>query len=917
MTREALALRRSFGVPDDVRYVVVLDQTSHLDWDWLKTFEEYYLYDHNLDFLDHAVRSILRNAKNFLTADPAYHFSIAEIAYLRRFAHDPAEDFQGLSAAAPRFRLIGGGMTSPDELLPHGETLLRNFLVARVWVASMPETSPLRSDPFRQMWVPDSFGHDPQLPMIVEALGMQGAGFARVPGDPLEYWTFEPDFHSGPDDIAAAVLLKEGVDFVWESADGSSCIAHWMQEAYFQGQDIKPGSTATLTQYFKRNQAASKTDYVYIPVANDFSLPVEDLPLAAKQWNEGDGKALSAFAVTLTFDEFVQLLAFHKDELKRRRLPDDCATAQGQDVAPFRPTPYWMGCLPLRPEIRILHHAATNALLAAETFGAILARLAGSDAAHFDAISAGWDALVPSTHHDYLPGTAAGSVYLDEQLRFLHTAQAIGEGALASATRRLAASIEVNAPAGELAVAVCNAAGFARGGLAVMTPQPSFAPASFHTSAGATTPVQVAADGSWIFLLGEDVPSLGYDTGFLGTAPASLDAPASAHRDADGVTLTNGIFTAVIGNDGRIVSAAAAGTSRNLLGGPANGLQFYDDAANDPYQLSNEKGGSLAPIAAAFTTGKVEIPENGPVRATVVVSGWYGVNGRKVAAVHEYSVVSGEPLLRIRTTASSPVKQLVMVEFPLPDPVGCVTYGTPYHWQRVRAVPAVVNDRMAPPFFDATHSFVIPAASADGPPLAVLYHQHLPAWTASYPGSPKSLMACLMRNPESRGSKGVPSVESDPDPHTLSYALRLPDGSGLPGDGTPLRESLAWRMPLHAAPVLPVSGVPRSLPRQYSLATASPAAAIVTAAKEGSLPGETAGDLVLRVYQPTNGALDVTLTLGAPKTPDASARAVTAMETPVDAERAALIDVQLSGDTVRFHAVRAITTLAVRRQTVA
>src|SRR5262245_62659091 len=36
-------VRAELGIPPDADRVLVLSQSSHLDWDWLKTFEDYYV----------------------------------------------------------------------------------------------------------------------------------------------------------------------------------------------------------------------------------------------------------------------------------------------------------------------------------------------------------------------------------------------------------------------------------------------------------------------------------------------------------------------------------------------------------------------------------------------------------------------------------------------------------------------------------------------------------------------------------------------------------------------------------------------------------------------------------------------------------------------------------------------------------
>src|SRR5262249_879362 len=116
-------------------------------------------------------------------------------------------------------RIVGGGITSPDSLLPTGEAFIRDYLVGKTWVDA---TLGL---PIRQAWVPDDFGHDAQLPIVLEAMGLDGVGFGRVPGvaNALQSLGLAP-----PDAGSIATeLLQNGLDFVWRAADGSRSIAHW------------------------------------------------------------------------------------------------------------------------------------------------------------------------------------------------------------------------------------------------------------------------------------------------------------------------------------------------------------------------------------------------------------------------------------------------------------------------------------------------------------------------------------------------------------------------------------------------------------------------------------------------------------------------------------------------------------------
>jgi hypothetical protein len=200
-------------------------------------------------------------------------------------------------------------------------------------------------------------------------------------------------------------------------------------------------------------------------------------------------------------------------------------------------------------------------------------------------------------------------------------------------------------------------------------------------------------------------------------------------------------------------------------------------------------------------------------------------------------------------------------------------------------------------------------ATANDKQQRAIYHSHLLAWAVDVDGS---LMGCLMRNPTAQGHSDIPPVPGDPDPHTVNYALRLPS-TETPASGAQLRESLSYQVPLLARLATGFSeSLFTPLPDSYCLASTSNGAAIITAAKDGTVPGETVGDLVLRIYQPSNQALDVTLTLQAAQAQ--TVRGITALELPLESEAQAALNIKVDGSQITFNAQRALTTLAIRKQ---
>src|SRR5262249_18520118 len=122
-------------------------------------------------------------------------------------------------------RIVGGGITSPDNLICAGEAFIRSYLFGRLWLGQkFPDLLPLK-----HCWIPDDFGQDPELPVLVPAMGMRRIAFTRLPGTPPAY----------SNSTLSEQLLKDGVDFFWQSSDpGSKVYTHWLQGFYTQGASV-------------------------------------------------------------------------------------------------------------------------------------------------------------------------------------------------------------------------------------------------------------------------------------------------------------------------------------------------------------------------------------------------------------------------------------------------------------------------------------------------------------------------------------------------------------------------------------------------------------------------------------------------------------------------------------------------------
>jgi alpha-mannosidase len=227
-------------------------------------------------------------------------------------------------------------------------------------------------------------------------------------------------------------------------------------------------------------------------------------------------------------------------------------------------------------------------------------------------------------------------------------------------------------------------------------------------------------------------------------------------------------------------------------------------------------------------------------------------------------------------------------------------HGTAYHWDQK------LPERAGPLTFEATHDFIVPQFG--GKPLAAIFHAAVPAWAASRDGV---IIGALWRNANKEQCEYYGAEGTDAHEVALSYAIRVPTGVADSRTGRQLREALAYETPLRAAVGQPAG----DLPRVFSLASARPSSAILTAAKAGT---EDESALLLRVYQPTNQSLRVAVRTTARRRFPSNQRFVlqgmTALESPLPGDRATLLELTGQARRFSFLAHRAITTIAIRTE---
>jgi alpha-mannosidase len=736
-------------------------------------------------------------------------------------------------------------------------------------------------------------------------MGFDAVGFARVPGVDTSGRFRGAD--AAPPGSLAEELLASTLDFMWEAADGSRVLAHWMPQSYCQGDTIDRPAVARPTpdeladaiqhmhNYLAVNGPASPTPYVFVPIGCDFAAPKPRLLDYVDAWNASEYPHTGTWVVAASFDHYAQLVGAYRDALPVRR---------------FDPTPYWTGFYASRPVLKTLHHAATRALLAAEVFGALADGIVRSDArgwreqvaARTQALHETWAALVPSNHHDFVTGTALDVVYHGEQEALLSDTLARAAAQRDHALDDLAAAIAAPARDGEQAVAVFNALGFERTGLVELIESALDADSRAGRDAAAGSAVQRSADGGLLFAA--TVPSFGYATVYLqrDAAPVAdlVDAASiSLAPDGNSVVLENNALRAEISlsSGWGLTSLIDKSSAAELIapGSAGNVFVIYDDRGG-LYRFGNEMDGcALSPHTTDTRQGlPAEIVEAGPLRVRVRAP--LLLAGEPFETV--YTLIAGEPFLRMHATGAAPPKSTVMVEFPFAGPLDALMHGTPYHWDRktLARAPWGVS-------FEATHDFLVPELA--GAARVAIYHTGIPAWAAHDDGL---LIGALWRNARVEQCDFLGAMGTDPDVHGVDYALRVPSGLAAPESGQALREALSFATPLLAR----VAGSSGPLPPTQSLASAAPTTAILTAAKSATASPEA---LVLRIYQPSNAPLPVEVSSAArsrvPSGIALTVRPVTALEAPPAPAQAQALALHGSPERFRFLAGHALSTVLI------
>jgi alpha-mannosidase len=920
--------------------------TSHMDWDWNQTFEEYYQTNSGST----PVKTILQNAIALLqdvTLSIPYQYNLAEIAWLQRFLREFPNQLGVLQNFTPnQLVFLGGGITSPDNLVCNGEAFIRNYLVGRRFLKEMKLDAALTD----VCWIPDDFGQDPQLPVVLHAMGMNGVSFWRVPGNEPSPPNGNPQIYDGcnyvPTNGTAPIsyqLMQDGVTFFWQAADGSKILTQQMSSGYGviwnQATSGDGEQEGAMLNTFVNNSGLQPGNLLMAPCGGDFSDPSANLLDAVNYYNSHYATTNKVTAGLATFQDFINAMNAY-----------EAANPGTLQTIAMDASNFWTGYFASRPQLKINQQQGVNMLLATETLGTLLQAqspvLANQWTAIAPTIAEAWELLSPSTHHDYITGTSPDNVYADEQLPLGNKALLTAQTALEQALALLGGAVKTNTAAGQVAYIVYNPSGFRRmetGNLVEIPANPDLAGMnSVWVNEGTTlVPIQRTSSGHIVFPCYTDVgtPSMMYTTVYF---TAQVIAPPNTLPDAglDSYTLSNGLvsITAAANSGWAITNLIDIGNNNFPVlksNGLGNQLLLYREtnynsssAYGNIYQMGNEQAPTATNGSGFYTDSHgafTAVTDNGTYAASVVDNGPYvwrlqaKVANTATDAVAEitYSLYANEPLVRMEITgnAATTLDNSIVATWAISDnndnvPSGML-YGTGNHWNDA-ATPQSDNPYAFTPYwngpnFRPVHDYLTlqPFNNPAGEPMAAVYNEAMRAWSY-YDGL---LLGTLFRNPPGtqRGAHGT-----DIGTVTQRYAFRVPGAKGIgrPETCQPLQESIAFQQPLLAAAVAPFAGVAASLPESATLVAPIASNCLVRVARPQEPVQNASFSFVLRIYQPTNNTAQnwqFNLPVGGP---GIQLEMVTALEAPL-AQQPAQPPV-FSNGAITIYDMPTLATLQVR-----
>jgi len=488
--------------------------------------------------------------------------------------------------------VVASQWCEPDEMMPGGESLIRQFVVANEFNLQY-----LISKPVNILWAPDAFsGHAATLPKIYKGCGIKYYVFMRAP----------------PEDKRI---------FWWKSSDGSAILAYNIPDKYNATLTFDPlikginswrkisGYRDAMVLYGQGDHGGGPRDADMEDLIKLKSNPLTP-PISFITPEKYFARLISSANRFPTYQGEMGLKtpkATDFSELKKTS--SNPADYQMQLSRSFGS---WRGTYTAHVSVKKLNRDAENMLITAEAFASIGSRLQGKPFHPRVDFREAWKVLLRNQFHDVLAGTIVGDANRDseEDLR----------GVIKEGGRLLNCGLEdigsrINTSNTENPLVIYNPVswnrtGMVRASIRFNRPMEHF---NVTDAAGDQIPFYVDSVRNGmknynITLFARDIPALGYK---VFSIHSNNESPSAKGLALSANSAENKYLKITWNNDG-LTSLFDKSLSREMLSGTANALQVFEEKPSSSWGL--------------FFTGKVipttciqgaKIMEDSPLRLVV------------------------------------------------------------------------------------------------------------------------------------------------------------------------------------------------------------------------------------------------------------------------------------------------------------
>ncbi|HLF14670.1 MAG TPA: glycoside hydrolase family 38 C-terminal domain-containing protein [Bacteroidota bacterium] len=618
------------------RYTLWFDANAHIDAAWLWREGE------TVEVCRNTFTSVL----NMMDARADFTYTQSSAAYYDWMERRYPDVFKRITERIRdgRWEIVGGMWVEPDCNLPGGESWMRHVLYGKRYFRKKFGVD------VKIGYNPDSFGYNLNMPQFYADAGIDAFVTQKIGWSETNVFPYRV--------------------FWWESPDGSRILAYFPFD-YVNTIDDPYKLTEQLRQ-FESNTGFTQMLTLF-GVGDHGGGPTPDM--------------LARLDHLKTLDIYPQVklgtLTAYLDWLK------------GNDLAKV---PVWkdelyleyhQGTFTTQSETKKFNRETETLLLNAEKFSTI-ASLHGRPYRAGD-MSEAWENVLFNQFHDILPGSGIREIYIDAAERY-RASERIGNFELTGSLKTLADRVKAAPFRGGIPVTVFNPLNWERPGpVTVALPDGDDASYGVFDDAGNELPSQVLRKDKYgrdLLFMAKGIPSMGYRVYLLAvrTPSPGKASPVKSNLASTGRTLSNGILEVAIDPaSGWIGSIVDKRNGREILSGEGNRLQLLEDQprAWDAWNVG------LTGVEYPTRLAKIEVVEEGPVRATVRVTREYlkpGVTKDLPTPdypssffVQDISLYDGLDYVSFKTGADWwEEKTMLKVAFPVAVRDTAATYEIPY-----------------------------------------------------------------------------------------------------------------------------------------------------------------------------------------------------------------------------------------------